>query len=149
MLCCMPGAPGPSLQPCARRPPTLPCPALRSWDALAERSLALIRANLGTLQAFFARWAHVFSYAPPPAGTVCFPRLLTGEPVEAWCEELVQASGVLLMPATVYGAPAFTAEGRFRLGFGRANLPQCLARLDAWLVGRYGEPPSPAAGASE
>ncbi|KAI3433399.1 hypothetical protein D9Q98_003215 [Chlorella vulgaris] len=111
---------------------------LRSWDAILERQLAIIRANLEALDAFFARWRQIFDWQRPCVGTVAFPRLLTGESVAVWCEELVQQAGVLLMPATVYDHPQSTAEARFRLGFGRRNLPTCLQHLDAWLAARYG-----------
>lgn len=106
-----------------------------------ERSLALVRANLQALDTFFARWAHLFEWRPPAAGTVAFPRLRTGEGVEAWCEALATGAGVLLLPASVYGHASFTERGHFRLGCGRRDLPESLAALDAWLVQRYGAPP--------
>ena len=43
----------------------------------------------------------------------------------------------LLMPAAVYDHAPSEAAGRFRLGFGRDNLPECLARLEEWLERRY------------
>lgn len=102
-----------------------------------QQRLAIIRRNLDTLDAFFARWRHVFAWRRPAAGTVAFPRLTTGEPIEAWCSQLVEEAGVLLMPSTVYGQPACAREGRFRLGFGRANMPEVLGHLEAWLATRY------------
>ena len=43
--------------------------------------------------------------------------------MEAYCKELVTASGVLLLPGSCYGEEfAF----HFRLGFGRSNLPLVL-----------------------
>ena len=122
-----------------------PCvPPACSYDALVQRSLGVIQANLETLDAFFARWSHVIAWRRPSAGTVAFPRLLTGEGVEAWCEAAVQQAGVLLMPASVYGDPSFTQQGHFRLGFGRRDLPQCLEHLEAFLMARYPPPPPPA-----
>lgn len=112
---------------------------MHSWDALVQRSLAVVRSNLEALDAFFARWPHVFEWRRPAAGTVAFPRLRTGEGVEAWCQELAQQAGVLLLPATVYGEDAaqLAAAGHFRLGCGRASLPACLRHLEAWLRARY------------
>lgn len=118
----------------------------RRWDDILQRQLATIRANLAVLDAFFARWRHVFAWSPPHAGTVAFPRLLTGEDVGAWCEALVTEAGVLLMPASVYGDERSSAEGRFRLGFGRRDLPECLAQLEAWLQQRYPAGGQPTAG---
>jgi aspartate/methionine/tyrosine aminotransferase len=112
-----------------------------------ERQLALIRANLEALDTCFARWRHVIEWQRPAAGTIAFPRLVTGEAVEGWCEELVRQAGVLLLPATVYDHAPSTAAGRFRLGFGRSDLPECLRHLEAWLAARYGPPAgAPAAG---
>lgn len=113
--------------------------AVRRWDDILRRQLATVRANLVALDAFFARWRRVFAWSPPRAGTVAFPCLLTGEDVGAWCEALVAEAGVLLMPAGVYDDARSAAEGRFRLGFGRRDLPECLAQLEAWLEKRYPE----------
>lgn len=98
-----------------------------------QRSLAVVRTNLGALDAFFARWPALFEWRRPAVGTVAFPRLRTGEGVEAWCEALAREAGVLLMPATVYGDAGFEAAGHFRLGFGRKDMPECLRHLEAWL----------------
>ncbi|KAL4431147.1 hypothetical protein ABPG75_006403 [Micractinium tetrahymenae] len=110
---------------------------VRSWDAILQCQLGTIRANLAALDAFFSRWRRLLAWSAPRAGTVAFPRLLTGEEVGAWCEALVTEAGVLLMPAEVYGDERSSAEGRFRLGFGRRDLPECLAQLEAWLQRRY------------
>lgn len=74
------------------------------------------------------------------AGPVAFPRLLTGEPVGAWCERLVAACGVLLLPADVYEHESSAARGHFRFSLGRTDMPACLAVLDEWCVQEYGEP---------
>lgn len=110
---------------------------LRSWDTIVSRQLRLLTSNLDVLDAFFARWRNIFEWRRPRAGTIAFPRLLTGESVEAWCQDAVKTAGVLLLPATVYDHERFTAEGRFRLGFGRKDLPLCLAQLEAFLADRY------------
>jgi aspartate/methionine/tyrosine aminotransferase len=110
--------------------------AVRAWSALVGSRLAIVRANLDALARFFDRWGGAVAWAAPAAGTVCFPRLLTGEPVEAFCEELARADGVLLMPATVYDHAPSVAEGRFRLGYGRRDLPACLQALEAALLRR-------------
>lgn len=121
-------------------------PPIHSWDALVQQRLAIIRTNLDALDAFFERWRHVFAWRRPAAGTVAFPRLTTHEPIETWCAQLVEETGVLLMPSTVYGQPECAAEGWFRLGFGRTNMPEVLAHLEAWLEQRYPAERAAAAG---
>ena len=102
--------------------------ALRHREAILRRNLGIVRDNLAALDAFFARRRDRFEWRAPIAGPIAFPRLL-GEDVEAFCEHLARDAGVLLMPGTVYD----DADNRFRIGFGRRNLPQALARLDAFL----------------
>lgn len=108
--------------------------AVRAWEVLAAQEMALVRANLATLQEFFGRWEGVVQWVAPEAGTVAFPRLLTGQPVAEFCEELADQEGVLLMPATVYDHAASVEEGRFRIGFGRRNLPECLDKVELALM---------------
>lgn len=74
------------------------------------------------------------------AGPLAFPRLKTGDSIEAWCKEVVEGCGVLLLPASMYDHEASTARSHFRVGLGRKDMPECLQALDAWLVSKYGEP---------
>jgi aspartate/methionine/tyrosine aminotransferase len=104
--------------------------ALRQRAALITRSLATIKTNLELLDGFFARWAERFRWARPGAGPVGFPQLLGGG-VDAFCERLVKRAGVLLLPGSVFDDPG----NHFRLGFGRANLPEALGELEKFLEG--------------
>ena len=63
------------------------------------------------------------------AGPIAFPRLLEGD-VDSFCDELVKATGVLLLPGTIYDDPG----NHFRIGFGRQNMPEALERLEAYMV---------------
>ncbi len=103
--------------------------ALRQRQALVERNLGLIRRNLGLLDEFFARHSQRFSWTRPQAGPVAFPKLL-GEAVDPFCDRLVRQAGVLLLPGTVFD----DTGNHFRLGFGRANLPEALQALEAFLA---------------
>lgn len=47
---------------------------------------------------------------------------------------MVRGCGVLLLPATVYDHAACTQAGHFRIGLGRANVPECLQHLRDFLV---------------
>jgi aspartate/methionine/tyrosine aminotransferase len=100
--------------------------ALRARATVLARGLAIVTANLANLDAFFARWAGVYDWVRPRAGSVAFPRLRSDWPVDQFAEALVQQEGVLLLPGTVYGHPG----NHFRLGLGRTDLPAALARLD-------------------
>lgn len=102
--------------------------AMRHRERLARRSLELIRQNLEIVEDLFTRHADRFSWVRPRAGSMCFPKLLTGD-VEVFCDRLVRSAGVLLLPGAVYDETA----NHFRLGLGRKNLPQAVARLEEFL----------------
>lgn len=102
--------------------------ALRHRQQLIDRNLALIRRNLRLLDGFFERNARLFSWVRPRAGSIAFPRYLGGE-IEPFCHRLVSQSGVLLLPGTLFG----DTHNHFRLGFGRADAPEAIARLEEFI----------------
>ncbi|MDB4874384.1 MAG: Aspartate aminotransferase [Gemmatimonadetes bacterium] len=101
--------------------------ALRAKDRLVARAGAIVRSNLAVLDQFFAANADRFRWNRPRAGSVCFPELLGGE-VDAFSAALVEREGVLLLPASQFGYRG----NNFRLGFGRRDMPDGLARLEAF-----------------
>ncbi|MBI3173905.1 MAG: aminotransferase class I/II-fold pyridoxal phosphate-dependent enzyme [Chloroflexi bacterium] len=102
--------------------------ALRHREKLIERNLDIIRANLAAIDDLFARRADLFRWVCPQAGSMGFPRLVKGD-VEDFCDRLVREAGVLLLPGSVYD----DRHNHFRLGLGRKNLPEAVARLEAFL----------------
>jgi aspartate/methionine/tyrosine aminotransferase len=103
--------------------------ALRAAAALLERSRGIIAANLEILDELFAAHADRMDWVRPTAGSIGFPRYLGDEGIDAFSERLVREQGVLLLPGRVYDY----GGGRFRLGFGRTNLPEAVERLDRHL----------------
>jgi aspartate/methionine/tyrosine aminotransferase len=106
--------------------------ALSAVDGIVERSRAIVDANLPLLDDFFERRANLLEWVRPQAGPIGFPRLLSEEPIEDFCEELARDADVLLVPGSIYGHPG----NHFRIGFGRRNLPEALQRLDRFIDGR-------------
>ena len=108
--------------------------ALRARDRVLARSRRLIETNLPQLDGFFARFAEHFEWVRPRGGSVAFPRLRSDEPeaIDRFCDALVEAEQVLLAPGSVFGHPG----NHFRIGFGRANMPVALERLEAFAT-RY------------
>ncbi|MCI0395645.1 MAG: aminotransferase class I/II-fold pyridoxal phosphate-dependent enzyme [Chloroflexi bacterium] len=102
--------------------------ALRHREKLARRNLDIITANLAILDDFFARHDDRFAWIRPQAGPIAYPRLLN-EDAESFCHDLVTTAGVLLLPGAVYDDPG----NHFRIGFGRRNLPEAIARLEEFL----------------
>ncbi|MBZ4414874.1 aminotransferase class I/II-fold pyridoxal phosphate-dependent enzyme [Myxococcus sp. RHSTA-1-4] len=103
--------------------------ALRAKERVLARSRELLASNLALLDAFFARHADTFRWVRPRAGSVAFPRLLRDTPVARFTQDLVEREGVLLLPGDVYDFPG----NHFRLGLGRANLPDALSRLERYV----------------
>ncbi len=103
--------------------------ALRHREKLLARNLKIITQNLKLLDSFFARQESQFSWIRPKAGSIAFPRLI-GQDVEEFCDELVKIQGVMLLPGTVYDHPG----NHFRIGFGRKNMPEALAKLEEFLI---------------
>ncbi|NPV77790.1 MAG: aminotransferase class I/II-fold pyridoxal phosphate-dependent enzyme [Anaerolineae bacterium] len=102
--------------------------ALRRRETLARRNLEIIRHNLDILDGFFSRHAEKFVWRRPRAGSIAFPRLI-GQDVETFCDRLARHAGVLLAPGSLFD----DTGNHFRIGFGRANLPQAVERLEAFL----------------
>ena len=101
---------------------------LRARSHLVERARAIIDANLALLDDFFQRQGERFAWVRPAAGSVCFPRLLDGD-IEPFTAELVEREGVLLLPAAQFGY----SGNHFRLGYGRADMPAALERLESFI----------------
>ena len=97
--------------------------ALHSREKILRRNRRLVADNLEYLDAFFANYPGLFDWTTPDGGCIGYPRYQGEEGVEQFCKTLVQKSGVLLIPASVYGsALTKTPKDHFRIGFGRANM---------------------------
>ena len=108
--------------------------ALGNGERVQSRNRQIIAANVPVLNAFFARHAGRFEWAPPAGGCVCFPRLLGEEDAGAFCRQLVREAGVLLLPAEVYSSQlGEVPRDRFRIGVGRHGLAEALDAFDGFL----------------
>jgi aspartate/methionine/tyrosine aminotransferase len=101
--------------------------ALRAKESLIARAHSILTENLARLDVFFEENAERFSWVRPRAGSVCFPSLLAGN-VDEFAAALVEREGVLLLPASQFGYRG----NHFRLGFGRRDMVDGLARLEAF-----------------
>ena len=104
--------------------------ALRHRKGIVSRNLEIIRRNMALLDRFFQDYGQVVAWQRPRAGSVAFPSLRQGEAGE-YCRNLVERSGVLLAPGEMFGPGR---EKNFRIGFGRANLEECLNRWEEHLT---------------
>lgn len=103
--------------------------ALRAKDRALARSRGIVGGNLELLDDLFARRPGQLGWVRPGGGPVGFPELRAGVPVDRFTQDLLEAEGVLIAPASIFGYPG----NRFRLGFGRTDLPAALAGLERFL----------------
>ena len=87
-----------------------------------------MHANLPLLDAFLDRQGERLSWTRPSASPIGFVHVQGAEDATGFCEEAVAATGVLLLPGAVYDEP-----DHVRVGYGRADMPDVLARLESWL----------------
>lgn len=102
--------------------------ALRAREAIVARNLAIIRRNLEIVERFFAENDDCFTWLRPQAGSVAFPRLTAGMPVQRFCQDMLER-GVMILPGSVFEFPG----DHFRLGLGRRNLPQAVERVRGYI----------------
>ena len=104
--------------------------ALKARDRVLARNRSLIARNLALLETFFGEHSDLFAWYLPDGGCIGFPRYLGREGVEAFASKLVEQSGVLVLPASVYQSDLGpTPPDRFRIGYGRDNMDVGLAAM--------------------
>lgn len=106
--------------------------ALEARETIIARNLAIIVENLAAATAFFARHGDYFEWRLPVAGSVAFPAWRGKETVDTFCAQLVEETGVLLAPGTLFAA----GSQHFRIGLGRRTFLPGLAAWEAWLTAR-------------
>jgi len=102
--------------------------ALENAQKLINRNLAIIQQNLSHVQTLLAACPAVFEWRPPQAGPIAFARLREGSS-SAFCDSVVQDSGVLLAPSTVFDF----GDQHVRFGLGRKNFGEGLEVLVDYL----------------
>jgi len=112
--------------------------ALQNRDKLLARNCAIVDENLPKWEAFFQNHQDLFEWYQPDGSCTAFPRYRGPDGVENFTRALVEESGVLLLPSTIYRSElGETPTDRFRLGFGRKGLDEGLAAMDAHVSSRY------------
>jgi len=108
--------------------------ALRHRETIWERNRGIVAANRSVFDEFFGRWSDLFDWTPPDGGCVCFPRYKGGD-VEEFCRQLLDAEGVLVLPASMYQSEITDAVpmDHFRVGIGRLGLEAGVAAFDRFL----------------
>jgi len=104
--------------------------ALKHGEVLLERNRQIIRDNMKVVDAFFNRYPQLFEKKPITCGPVAYHKLLLDMPVKAFCQLAVDRKGVLLLPSEIYDME----NQYFRMGYGRKNVPESLAKFEEFLI---------------
>jgi len=92
--------------------------------------LNIIENNIKIAEEFFDKYPDLFTFNKPMAGPVAFNKMNIDMPIGEFCDKLVAEKGVLLLPSDV-----FFYEGQyFRMGFGRKNFKENLAKFEEYLI---------------
>ncbi len=94
--------------------------ALENWQALITRCSDIVRRNIEGARQFFARYPDLFWVSYPRCGTISLAELRADMTVQDFAEAAVREQGVMLLPGNIMQF----AGNYFRLGFGRAAMPQ-------------------------
>jgi len=103
--------------------------ALNNREYLLKKSISILRENIKILDHFFNRYPDLFGYIPPKGGTVAFPEIKREIDIEQFCIDLVDKTGVLLLPGNYYDYD----NRHFRIGFGRKNMPEALSIFENYI----------------
>ena len=80
-----------------------------------------------------AKYEALFSWTPPQAGTICFPRFKPDSiGTSEFCRMVRDEAGVLLAPSRVFDY----GERHLRIGVGREDFPEGLLHLSQFLTSR-------------
>lgn len=109
--------------------------ALRNSERIIARNCTLVSSNLSIIERFFSGWQDLFEWHRPEGGCVAYPRYLGKEGVERFARELLEESGILVLPASVFAsALGGTLHERFRIGFGRDGLAHGIGAFERHLA---------------
>lgn len=112
--------------------------ALNHRDKLLARNCAIIDDNLSKWDTFFKRHQELFDWYRPNGSCTAFPRYKGADGVEVFTRSMIEESGVLLLPSTIYRSELeATPTDRFRLGFGRKNLDEGIAVMETYISSKY------------
>jgi len=97
--------------------------ALGAQEQIFARNHAILHENIALLDALFSDFPGLVDWTHPLGGCVAFPKFLGPEGGEAFCKSLIEDSGVLLLPSSIYiSEVSHTPQDHFRIGCGRGQV---------------------------
>lgn len=108
---------------------------MKKRDAVIRRNNAIVRNNAALLKEFVQNHADLFAYVPPKGATMAYVKLLGGESAMAFCMEILEHTGVLIVPSSVLEQ----SDEYLRIGLCRESFPECVRLVSAYLSERKKE----------
>lgn len=99
--------------------------ALRNTRTLLARSHKIILENLGLAEGFFTSKPEWFQWTSPSGGSTALPRLNGRFKVGELCDRAMEEDGIMIIPDRIFGI----TQNRFRVGLGRKDFGQALAKF--------------------
>jgi aspartate/methionine/tyrosine aminotransferase len=103
--------------------------SLRAKTSILQRNQSIADQNLILIDKFLEKHGDLFEWNRPRGGCTGFMKLkenLNRITCEEFAKQLVEKFGILILPGKNYPGAEKDYSSHFRLGFGRANFPECL-----------------------
>jgi aspartate/methionine/tyrosine aminotransferase len=107
--------------------------ALQNKSEIIRKQCDRLIRNVKTLEVFFEEHRDLFRWNRPMGGSLCFPRTMVVEDTSSFCEDLLQATGILALPSRQFQY----GTRHIRIGFGWDDLPLVIERFAAYLEQRF------------
>lgn len=107
--------------------------ALRNRERIRLRNLDIIRINSALARETFMQYPDLVEWIPPVAGSIAFPRWLGKVLIEDFCREVVDESGVMIVPGSMFDSTG----SHFRVGLGRLNFSEALNLVEKNHLSRF------------
>lgn len=103
--------------------------AFENKDEIINNNNLIIKSNIKLFQAFVAKNSDQFNWQPPKAGVLAVVEVTNTRDIKGWAENVTYNTGVLILPATLFGL----SGNYFRLGLGQNNFEALLTKLSDYL----------------
>nr|WP_319385869.1 aminotransferase class I/II-fold pyridoxal phosphate-dependent enzyme [uncultured Roseibium sp.] len=115
--------------------------ALKARQKILSRNRSIMLENAAALESVFGAYPDLFEWQRPMGGCVAFPRYRGPDGVESFTRKLIEQSGVLLLPSSIYSSElGDTPQDHFRIGIGRDRVfKDGLKAMEAHLDKTYPE----------
>lgn len=112
---------------------------LKARDQILRRNHNLLLDNVRLLEGLWGDYPGLVHWQRPLGGCVAFPRYIGPGSGEAFCRAMIEESGVLLLPSSIYVSDLTDIPpDHFRIGFGRdAVFKNGLAAMRSHLAKNY------------